>query len=49
MKTEIFDSFLETRQSIWNWETLEYDWVDLSDKIVKFLFKNGVTPKIQWR
>ena len=47
MKTEIFDSFLETRQPIWNWEILEYDWVELSDKILNFLFKNGVTAKIQ--
>ena len=38
MKTELFDSFLETRQPIWNWEISEYDWVALSDKIVKFLF-----------
>ena len=49
MKTEIFDSFLETRQPIWKWEILEYDWVELSDKILNFLFKNGVTTKIQWR
>ena len=31
MKTEIFISFLETRKPIWNWEILEYDWVELSD------------------
>ena len=49
MKTEIFDTFLKTRQPIWNWEILGYDWVELSDKIVNFLFKNGVTVKIQWR
>ena len=49
MKTEIFDSFLDTRQPIWNWDGLEYDWVELSDKIVHFLFKNGFTVKIQWR
>ena len=48
MKTKIFFSFLETRQPIWNWEILEYDWVELSDKILNFLFKNGVTAKIQW-
>ena len=40
MKTEIFVSFLETRQPIWNWEVLEYDWAELSDKNVNFLFKN---------
>ena len=45
MKTKNFDSFLETRQLIWNWEILDYDWVELSDKIVHFLFKNGVTEK----
>ena len=49
VKTEILDSFLETRQPIWNWEILEYDQVELSDKIFNFLFKNGVTAKIQWR
>ena len=49
MKTEFFYSFLETRQPIWNWEILEYDWVELSDNILSFLFKNGVTAKIQWR
>ena len=49
LKTEIFNSFLETRQPIWNWEILEYDWVEASDKILNFLFKNGVTAKIQWR
>ena len=48
MKIEIFDLFLDTRQPIWNWEILEYDWVELSNKIVHFLFKNGVTAKIQW-
>ena len=49
MKTEIFDSFLDTRQPIWNWEILVYDWVELSDKIIHLLFKNGVTANIQWR
>ena len=49
MKTEIFAAFLDTRKPIWNLEILEYDWVELSDKIVHFLFKNGVTAKIQWR
>ena len=49
MKTEIFDSFLDTRQPIWNWEILEYDWVERSDKSIQFLFKSGVTAKIQWR
>ena len=49
MKTEIFDSFLDTRQPIWNWEILEYYWVVLLDKIVHFLFKNGITANIQWR
>ena len=44
-----FRLILETRQPIWNWENLEYNWVELSDKIVHFLFKNGVTAKIQWR
>ena len=48
MKTEIFDSFLNTRQPIWNWEILEYDWVELSDKIVHFLIENGITAKIHW-
>ena len=45
METEIFESFLETRQPIWNWEILEYDWEKLSYKIFNFLFKNGVTAK----
>ena len=49
MNTDIFDSFLDTRQPIWNWVILDYDWVELSDEIVHFLFKNGVTAKIQWR
>ena len=49
MRTEIFDSFLNKRQPIWNWEILEYDWVELSDRSVHFLYKNGVTAKIQWR
>ena len=41
METEIFDSFLETSHPIWNWEILEYDLVELSDKILNFLFKKG--------
>ena len=49
MKTEIFDPFLETSQPIWNWEILDYDWVEQSDKIGNFLFKNGVTAKVLWR
>ena len=49
LKNEIVDSFLETRQLIWIWEILEYDWVELLDKILNFLFKNGFTAKIQWR
>ena len=49
MKTEIFDAFLETQQPIWNCEILEYDWVELSDKILNFLFKNGVNAKIHRR
>ena len=39
--------FLDTRQPIWNWEILEYYWVVLLDKIVHFLFKNGITANIQ--
>ena len=46
METEIFDSSLDTRQPIWNGEILEFDWVELTDKIVHFLFKNGVTANI---
>ena len=45
MKTEMFDSFLETRQPVWNWEILEYDWVEVSDKILNILFWDGVTTK----
>ena len=28
---------------------LEYNWAELSGKIVNFLFKNGVATKNQWR
>ena len=37
-----YQSFLEPHQPIWNWEILKYDWVELSDKILNLLFKNGV-------
>ena len=50
MKTEIFNSFLDTRQPIWNWEILEYEWIELSDKSVHFLFNKTCrrTEQLAW-
>ena len=42
------DAFLDTRQPIWNWEILEYDWAELSDKIVHlFVLKMALPRKLK--